>query len=134
LSTGALPPELGFALFFALTLILLGVVVASGFKARMRLHIPAVICALASLGTAVLFAVQLGHVYDLEAAGPITPVHLTLAKIATAFYVLPLVTGVMTYRDRSKKRLHFRVAMLALVLTVLAALTGTWMILAAPRL
>jgi hypothetical protein len=127
-------PELGFALFFALTLICLGIVVASGLKARMRVHIPAVIGALASLGTAVYFALKLGHVYDLEAAGLITPVHLTLAKLATALYVLPLVTGVMTYLDRSKKRLHFRVAMLVLVLTVLAAVTGTWMILAAPRL
>jgi hypothetical protein len=127
-------PELGFTLFFALTLILLGIVVASGFKARMRVHIPAVIGALACLGTAIFFAVQLGHVYDLEAAGLITPVHLTLAKITTALYVLPLITGVMTYRDRSRKRLHFRAAMLVLVLTVLAAITGTWMILASPRL
>ena len=127
-------PELGFALFFALTLILLGVVVASGLKARMRVHIPAVIGALACLGTAVFFAVQLGDIFDLEAAGVITPVHLSLAKIATVSYLLPLVTGVLTYRDRSKKRLHFRVAMLVLVLTVLAALSGTWMILASPRL
>ena len=127
-------PELGFALFFALTLILLGIVVASGLKARMRVHIPAVIGALASLGTAVYFAVELGRVYDLEAAGLITPVHLTLAKIATALYVLPLVTGVLTYRDRSKKRLHLRAAVLVLALTVLAAITGTWMILASPRL
>jgi hypothetical protein len=41
------------------------------------------------------------------------------------------VSGVMTLRDRRHKKLHFKLAMLTLTLTVLAALTGTWMIFAA---
>jgi hypothetical protein len=82
----------------------------------------------------IWYAEQLGELYDLESAGAIMPVHLALAKITVFAYLLPIVTGVLTLRDRKHKRAHFTCAMVALVLTVLATVTGTWMVLAAERL
>jgi hypothetical protein len=129
-----MPPLIGFAGFLGLTVSLLGVVVASGLKARLRVHLPAVALALASLGVTIYFAEKLGREFDLKAAGAIYPVHLFVAKVATAAYLLPIATGVRTLRDRTRRRAHFASAMLVLALTVLTAITGTWMLLAAPRL
>ena len=127
-------PELAFFLAFGVTLLCLGLVVYTGLRARVRLHIALVVAALTALGTAIFFAVRLGRYYDLEAAGTITDVHLFIAKLTTALYVLPLTTGVMTLYNRRHKRLHFRLAIVVLTLTVVTAVTGTWMLLAAPRL
>ncbi|MFN0009172.1 MAG: hypothetical protein ACKVXR_14815 [Planctomycetota bacterium] len=123
----------GFTAFFALTLVLLGLVVATGLRAKRRWHVTFVAAAVASLGVTIVFAVALGKHYDLEAAGPITPIHLTIAKLAAASYVLPIVTGLRTIFVPSTRRLHRKVAFLALALTVAAAITGTWMMCLAPR-
>lgn len=124
----------GFLGSLALTLVALGVVFWSGLRARLRVHFPAVASAVVLLGVTIWFAEQLGREYDLEAAGTIKPVHLALAKLATAAYLMPLVTGVMTLRDRRHRRLHLAAALLTLALTVAAAVTGTWMVLAAEPL
>jgi heme/copper-type cytochrome/quinol oxidase subunit 4 len=129
-----LRPELGFPLAFALTLLCLAAVVYTGLCARVRVHIVCVGLALALLGTTIFFAVRLGRSYDLEAAGAITDVHLFLAKVTTALYALPLVTGVMTLRDRRHKRRHLRCAILVLALTVVTAVTGFWMLYLAPSI
>jgi len=127
-------PELAFFLAFGVTLLCLALVVYTGLRARVRLHLVCVGAALVALGTAIWMAVRLGRYYDLEAAGAITDVHLLIAKLTTALYVLPLTTGVMTLYNRRHKRLHFRLALVVLALTVVTAVTGTWMLLTAPRL
>jgi len=120
--------KLGLALFLFLTVATLVLVVITGLKARLRSHITLVVTALVFLGCAIYFAVQVGHLYDLKSAGVITPIHLTVAKLATAAYLLPLISGLMTLRDRKHKPLHFKLAVVALILTAIAAVTGTLML------
>jgi uncharacterized membrane protein (DUF2068 family) len=124
----------GFLGSLALTLCGLGVVFWSGVRARMRVHLPAVACTVALLGLTIWFAERLGREYDLETAGAIKPVHLALAKLATAAYLLPLTTGVLTWRNRRWRTLHLVAACTTLLLTVAAAVTGTWMVFAAEPL
>lgn len=124
----------GFVVFLLVTLLLLGAVVATGFAARRRLHLTLVVSAVASLGVTIFYAEQLGLEYDLEAAGWITPVHLTLAKLTTLAYLLPIATGIAVLRNARHRPLHRKIAYLVLSLTVLTAITGTWMILASERI
>lgn len=126
--------EVGFVASLALTLVLLAAVVATGLRARRRVHIPCVVLTLAALGTTIYFAEAMGEHYDLASAGVITPVHLTLAKLTTLAYLAPLATGVLTIRDPRWRPRHRVSAFVVLGLTVLTAVTGTWMLLAAERL
>lgn len=123
---------LGFCVAVGATVVFLVVVVVTGLRGRITVHIPCVAATLGSLGVAIYFALELGTVYDLDAAGAITPVHKTIAKLATASYLLPLVTGVRTLSSRTRRKAHFVAAMIALSLTALATVTGTWMLLEAP--
>lgn len=118
----------------AVTLVVLGVTVWSGVRARLRIHLPAVATAVMCLAATIYFAERLGEEYDLSTAGPIKAVHLALAKIATISYLLPLASGVMTLRNRRHRTLHLMLAMLTLLLTVLAAATGTLMVMRAEPL
>jgi hypothetical protein len=127
-------PQVGFPLFLVVTVLLLVAVVVTGLRARVRLHLVLVALALGAMGATIWFAEQLGQYYDLSKAGVITPIHLTLAKITTVGYLLPLITGALTLRDRSWKKKHFACAVLILVLTVLTTVTGSWMVLAAEPL
>ena len=127
-------PGIGFISFLAVTLSLLGGVVWTGYAEGRRLHITLVVSAVASLGVTIYFAEKLGDLYDLEGAGWIYPVHLTIAKLCTAAYLLPVVTGLLTIRKASNLRLHRVAAFTVLAFTVLTAITGTWMLLASERL
>jgi len=118
----------GFLLFLGLTLGLLAGVVWTGFAARRRMHVPLVVLAVASLGATIFFAEQLGRLYDLEAAGAITPIHLFLAKLTTLAYLVPIATGIATLRRPRLRRTHRYVALTVLALTVATAATGTCMI------
>jgi hypothetical protein len=124
----------GFLAFLALTLVALGATVASGLKARVRVHMGCVAASVVFLGVTIYFAEQLGAEYDLESAGWVTPLHLALAKLATLSYLLPLASGWATLRNRRRRRLHLVLALLTLLLTVAAAGTGTAMILVAEPL
>jgi len=126
-----LSPTVGFVGFLALTLAGLACAVATGLKARRRLHIAAVAASIASLATTIYYAKALGEQFDLESAGVITPIHLTMAKVTTALYLLPIATGITTIFRPAARRWHRRVAFLVLGLTVLTAVTGTTMILMA---
>jgi len=119
----------GFIAFFALTLGGLAATVTTGLKARVRIHIACVATTVALLGITIYFAEQLGQRYDLKSAGVITPVHLALAKIATASYLLPVASGIATLRNRRWRRMHLTLAVITLTLTVGAAGTGTAMLL-----
>lgn len=127
-----LPVLPGFIGMFLVTVVLLLSVAWTGHKALRSAHLKLVVVTVLSLGVTIAFAERLGRSYDLEAAGRIYPIHLFLAKTATASYALPVVTGIATLRNLRWKRLHGKIALLVIVLTVSAAVTGTWMILQAP--
>ena len=124
----------GFVLFLALTLLCLAGAVASGLRAKRKVHITCVAGALACLGLTIYYALGVGKHYDLASAGWITPVHMWMAKIATASYLLPIASGLRTIYRPATRRLHRKLAFGVLALTVLTAITGTWMLLAAERL
>jgi hypothetical protein len=124
----------GFLAFLGLTLVALAATVATGLKARVRVHMGCVVASVVFLGVTIWFAEKLGAEYDLETAGWVTPVHLALAKLATLSYLLPIASGWATLRDRRRRRAHLVLALLTLLLTVAAAGTGTAMILVAEPL
>jgi len=124
---------IGFFLFLALTLAFLAGAVSSGLRAKRRVHLLCVAGAVACLAVSINRALAVGELYDLDAAGWITPVHLWMAKVATASYVLPVVSGVRTIYHPPTRKLHRKIAFLVLSLTVLTTITGTWMLLASTR-
>lgn len=124
----------GFLLFLALTLVALGVTVVSGFKARRKIHIPAVATSVVLLLVTIYYAEQLGTQYDLESAGAIYPIHLFFAKTSTPAYLLPIITGIRTLKHPATIVWHKRLAFLVLILTVLSAGTGTAMVFMADKL
>lgn len=127
-------PERGFVAFLLLTLVLLAAVVRTGLCARRRMHLACVAATVVALGATIYFAEKMGALYDLTAAGWITPVHLALAKATTLAYLAPLATGMRTLRDPTWRRRHRLCAFAVLGLTVATAVTGTWMLLASERL
>jgi len=54
--------------------------------------------------------------------------------VTTVAYLLPIVTGALTLRRPARIVWHRRAAYLVLALTVVTAVTGTWMLVAAPKL
>jgi hypothetical protein len=126
-------PGVGFVVFLAATLALLGLVVATGQRALRKRHIALVVLSVAALGVTIRYAVLVGKLFDLPAAGVITPIHLTVAKVTTACYLLPVVTGIRTIFVPATRRLHKKAAFLVLGMTVLTAVTGTLMLWLAPR-
>lgn len=124
----------GFVLFLVLTLGFLAGAVSSGLRAKRRVHLLCVAGAVACLVVTIWHALGVGKLYDLAAAGWITPVHMWMAKVATASYLLPVVSGVRTIFHPPARRWHRKIAFFVLSLTVATAITGTWMLLASPRL
>jgi drug/metabolite transporter (DMT)-like permease len=127
-------PIVGFFVFLLLTVAALGVVVATGLRRRRRLHVTFVIVALGLLGGAIVYALRVGEIYDLEAAGAITPIHLNLARITTVCYLLPAITGVLTWRDARWRKLHGRLAWTIVALTIVTTITGAMMLMGAERI
>lgn len=123
---------IAFLVSLVVTLALVATALATGRGGRRRAHVRAVAAVLVSLVVTILLAEKLGRSYDLRAAGRITPVHLTVAKLATLAFLGPIATGVRLWRDPRARPWHRRSIALALGLTVVAVVTGTWMILAAP--
>ena len=124
----------GFFLFLCVTLAGLTGAVVTGRAARRKVHLRCVATAIVSLGVAIYYAEQLGKLYDLEAAGWIYPFHLLLAKVTTGSYLVVIGSGLATIRSSSRRKTHGRIAYSVLVLTVMTAITGVWMILAASPL
>ena len=131
-------PDRGFPLFLCATVVLLIGAIVTGLRAKrsMAPHLSFVAGAVVSLWLAIYFAVLLGDFYDLEPAEPITSIHMLIAKIATLSFIGPLVTGALTLRKRTprRKRAHLVCALIAVVLTVAATVTGAWMLYLAERL
>jgi len=124
----------GFILFLVITLGLLGAVVVTGKKSLRRKHLTFVVLAYLGLGVAIYYAELLGREYDLDSAGRIYPVHLVFAKITVYAYLLPIITGIMTIKARCTRTTHGRVAVAVILLTVVTAVTGFWLVLAATPL
>ena len=129
-----IPPEAGFLTALLATVGFLVAAAIAGKRRRIRTHVRFVLAAVAGLGVAIWFALALGELYDLEAAGDITPIHLGLARITTAVYLWPLLTGPLVHKGRIPAGVHRTGAWLALVLTVAATVTGVMMLLGAERL
>ena len=127
-------PGIGFVVFLFLTLCLLGGVVVTGLKARRKVHLRLVACAFVSLAIAIYYAERLGESYDVQSAGLITPIHLTLAKVTVLFYLLPVITGWRTIKNPNNRPLHGKIAYTVLALTVLTAVTGVMMVLLSDRI
>ncbi len=125
-------PVVGFFAFLALTLIGLAGVFVTGMRAQRKKHLPLVALSVALLGITIVFAERLGHGLDLEAAGWIYPLHVKIAIVTTGFYLVPILTGAATMRTKRWRPVHRRVAWLVLILTLLTAATGVWMVVAAP--
>lgn len=122
-------PSIGFAGSLILTLLFLGLAVNTGLQAKRAKHFFAVGASVLMLVATIYFALGLGELYDLEAAGWITPVHMKMARVNTAAYLLPVATGIATLRNPRRRKLHGRVAFLILFFTICTAATGTLMLL-----
>lgn len=127
-----LPADIGFVGSFVVTVVLLLLVAWTGARARRRQHLRLVVVTVASLLVTIVFAEKLGHGYDLTAAGSIYGIHLFLAKTATLSYLAPVLTGLLTLKNARWRKLHGRIALLVILLTVAAAVTGTLLITKAP--
>lgn len=127
-------PILGFGVSFAVTLVLLGAVIATGKTRRIRPHIACVVATLGALAWTIHEAYGVGAVYDLASAGVITPIHLTLAKITTVAFLAPLVSGVSALLRPATRQVHAKIAWTVIALTIVCAVTGVvMMMLASPR-
>lgn len=127
-------PDQGFVVFLVTTVALLALVLATGLRARRKVHIFAVVLMFASLGVTIFFAEKLGDEYDLESAGLITPIHLALAKITTIGYLLPVATGIRATRNPSGRKLHGRIAFVLVAMTLVTTGTGLAMVLLSQRI
>ncbi len=125
---------IAFSSFFSLTVVLLMATAWTGKLARRRVHLSLVVCTISSLATTIYYAVQLGDSYNLESAGTIYHVHMFLARLATLSYIAPIVSGIATIRNGRHRALHGKIALMVIVLTVLAACTGVWMIMCAEKI
>ena len=125
-----------FVLAFGLTLVALLGALWTGWhwrvKRRRALHLVLVGITLGLLTLTIVLALELGHAYDLEAAGWIYPVHMALARSATFSLVLPAATGIAILRTGRVGRAHRIAALVSFTLIALAAVTGFWMVYLAP--
>lgn len=121
-------PTIGFIGSLVLTLVCLGFAVVTGYKAKRKMHLSAVGGAVLMLVATIYFAIELGKLYDLHYDSMITRVHLNVARINTAAYLLPVVTGLRTLKNPAGRKLHGRVAWSVLLLTVFTAVTGCMML------
>ena len=124
----------GFLLFLGITLSCLTGAVITGRAARRKIHLRVVTLTVISLAVTIYYAEQLGKLYDLEAAGWIYPFHLLIAKVTAASYLVVIASGFATLKNTARRKTHSSIAYSVISLTVLTAITGTWMILAATPL
>lgn len=114
--------------FLGLTVVLLLGAAWTGHQHKRGAHVALVVLAVAGLGASIYYALQLGKLYDLDAAGWITPFHLTLARVTTVLFLVPIALGILTWRRMSWRRLHGRMGLLVVALTVVTAITGAIML------
>ena len=127
-------PHGAFFTCLGLTVVFLLSAAWTGHHHKLRAHIASVLLAVVGLGLAIYYALELGKIVDLDAAGWITPVHLGLARVTTLFFVVPIVLGLLTLRRMTWRKLHGRMGLIAIAATVLTTITGAVMLyLSDPR-
>lgn len=124
----------GFLLGLVLTVVCLVAVIGTGVTAKRAKHLPSVVVFFATLAFTIYKAERMGQSLDVEAAGLITPVHLTMAKITVFSYVLPITTGILTWRNPTWRPKHRLCAWILIVMTLATVATGAWMAFAAEPL
>ena len=127
-------PTVGFLTFLLLTLAGLGVVFWTGLHKQRRRHIPLVFVTLVFLGLAIFYAERLGQTLAIDKDGWIWRVHMFFAYTTTAAYLAPVLSGFAVLRNPARRGLHGKLAWTVLVLTVLTAGTGTWLVWISPAL
>jgi hypothetical protein len=127
-------PVSAFLTALVTTVVFLASAAVMGRRRRIKPHVLLVGCAVLSLGVAIVFALRVGELYDLEAAGAITPIHLNLARITTATYLWPLATGPLAAKGKVSPRVHRTGAYVAITLTLAATVTGALMLMGAEPL
>lgn len=110
----------------AVTVLTLAAALVLAHRHHVRGHIGAVVAFVLSLLVTLLFAEALGQRFDFAE----TPrnIHLALAVATAGFLLAPLVTGVQHWRGRMTRRMHSRLAVAFLALTVSSVATGVWML------
>jgi hypothetical protein len=127
-------PAPGFLTFLGVTLVCLGGAVVTGRAAKRKVHLSWVTGAVIGLAMTIYYTKPLGELYDLEAAGWIYPFHLLLAQVTSGAYLVVIGSGIATIKKASRRKTHGRIAYSVLFLTVMTAITGTWMLLSATPL
>jgi hypothetical protein len=127
-------PLIAFVTAVSFTVMFLIAVVVTGMRGKIGVHVPLVLATFICLAATIVFALQLGTLYDLQAAGAITTIHKVLANIATISFLAPVITGIRTLKSRENRRAHLLAALVALGLTVITLITGTLMLMRAPLL
>lgn len=117
----------GFVLMLLCTVATLSAAVFMGVTGRLRIHVPLVLVTVVFLGLTIWRALALGAAYDLAKTGAIYPVHRLMARVTTLALLLPVGAGVAAMLNRSRKTLHRRLALLALVLIAITTITGVIM-------
>ena len=88
------------------TVVFLGLATLTGRARKRKQHLVWVLSAVVALGVTIVLARELGEVYDVYTAGAITPIHLTMAKVTTALFLLPITTGILTWKRGKVLRYH----------------------------
>ena len=127
-------PEYGFLGALLTTVALLVGAVFTGRARKIRAHVGFAAASVMCLAVAIVFALKVGELYDLEAAGRITPIHLALARITTVSFLWPVLTGPLAAWKKVNPKVHRAGAYLALVLTLASTVTGLMMLAGAERI
>ncbi len=122
----------GFWSSFVVTLVLVGATVWTGFTARRRAHLGLALAAVAMLTVTILLTERLVRAIDFPEAE--MAIHLIFAKTG-ALLVLPVaVTGILTWRRPTWKKVHLTCVALFLLDVLIATGTGIWVFsLSTPR-
>lgn len=121
-----------FWISFVITLALLAGTVWTGFRGRRTLHATLAVLTVVLLTITVLLTEALlrAVVFPAREMG----IHLLFAKSGAALVLPVAVTGILTWRTRSWRRVHLACVVLFLLVAVTATGTGIWVYsLATPR-
>ena len=121
-------PLVGFFTALGLTVVFLLSAAWTGHRHKRVAHVILVGLSVLGLGSAIVYALKLGELYDLEAAGWITPVHLNLARVTTAAFLIPITLGFLAWRKARWRAAHARAGWIVILATVTAVVTGAIML------
>lgn len=120
-------PVFEFVVALAIAVFFLGLVLWTGKTHRRRLHYVFVPLLLAGLAVAIRYAEMTGRWWNF----PKLPlrIHLTLAYTATVTTILATLSGLLHIAGKFTRKMHTRLAWLAVLFILLATSTGVWIFL-----